>query len=68
MNDSSPFKRTVVFVDGYSSREVILDAEEGVVPAAEVAYYAPMELLHARAINIGDKEMAQCSPSTQSAL
>ncbi|WP_213875746.1 hypothetical protein [Pseudomonas sp. dw_358] len=59
MNDSTPFKRTVVFVDGYSSREVILEAQLSTPLATESVFSAPLELIHAAAINVGDKEMTQ---------
>lgn len=68
MNDFTPFQRTVVFVDGYSSREVLLDAEERVSVAVEPVFSTPVELLHAAALNIGDKEMAQFAVTHQSCL
>lgn len=64
MNDSSPFKRTVVFVDGYSACEVLLD-DQGVftpvVLAAPQMPAVPVVLLADAALRIGDNELTALS-------
>lgn len=57
MNEKSPFNRTVVFVDGYSAREVLLDERGLVAPTLLATPQVPVELLAAAALNVGDNEL-----------
>lgn len=47
MIENSPFRRTVVFVDGYSTLEVILGEDGSTVPCDLHPHAVPEELLHA---------------------
>ena len=46
MIENSPFRRTVVFVDGYSTLEVILCEDGSTVPCDLHPHTVPAELLH----------------------
>lgn len=46
MIENSPFRRTVVFVDGYSTLEVILGEDGSTVPCDLHPHAVPEELLH----------------------
>lgn len=46
MIETSPFRRTVVFVDGYSTLEVILGEDGSTLPCDLHVQAVPQELLH----------------------
>lgn len=46
MIENSPFRRTVVFVDGYSTLEVILGEDGSTVACDQHPHAVPEELLH----------------------
>ena len=46
MIENSPFRRTVVFVDGYSTLEVILGEDGLTLPGELHPHAVPEELLH----------------------
>lgn len=57
MNEFLSSRRTVVFVDGYSTREVLLDDDGRFVDVGVPTPLAPVELLHCAALLIGDSEL-----------
>ncbi|WPO97977.1 hypothetical protein SFA35_15105 [Pseudomonas sp. HR96] len=61
MNENSPFNRTVVFVDGYSAREVLLDEHGLAVPSVVESVQVPVELLAAAALKVGDNDLTAFS-------